>query len=102
VILFYISTQHFLLFTLISSNLIDFDVFIVSVIPVSISLKYRNKNFVNFPNGPHIKPEWLGNPVRIYDNPNLHRNIIGSENKKRSVIYQWLNLITGKKYIGSS
>jgi len=52
--------------------------------------------------GPHIKPEWLENTVRIYDNHNLHRNRIGSENKKRSVIYQWLNLITDKKYIGSS
>jgi Cytochrome C and Quinol oxidase polypeptide I len=107
VILFYVSTQNLIFFkflwlTLIPSNLIDLNLCIESVIPVSISLKYRNKNFVNFPNGPHIKPEWLGNPVRIYDNPNLHRNIIGSENKKRSIIYQWLNLITGKKYIGSA
>lgn len=107
VFLFYISAQHFLnfnflLLTLITSNLIDFYIFIESVIPVSISLKYRNKNFFNFPNGPHIKSEWLVNPVRIYDNPNLQRNIIGSENKKISIIYQWLNLITGKKYIGSA
>jgi len=102
VIIFYISTQLFLLFTLIYSNLIDFYLFIDSVIPVSLSLNYRNKYFVNFLMGPHIKPEWLENTVRIYDNHNLHRNRIGSENKKRSVIYQWLNLITDKKYIGSS
>lgn len=40
--------------------------------------------------------------MRVYDNPNYHRNLIGSENKKRSVIYQWTNLITGKIYIGSA
>jgi len=28
--------------------------------------------------------------------------LIGSENKKHSVIYQWLNLITGKMYVGSA
>ena len=49
-----------------------------------------------------IKPQWLNLPVRVYDNPNLQRNLIGSYNKKRSVIYQWTNLITGKRYIGSA
>lgn len=67
-----------------------------------ISLKYiKNKN-IKFPNGPHIKPIWLNFPVRIYNNPNLDRNLIGSNNKKRSIIYQWINLITGKIYIGSA
>jgi hypothetical protein len=37
----------------------------------------------------------------VYDNPNYHRNFIGSDNKNRSIIYQWINLITGKIYVGS-
>jgi len=28
--------------------------------------------------------------------------LIGSENKKHSIIYQWLNLLTGKMYVGSA
>ena len=67
-----------------------------------ISLKYRKNKEIKFPYGPHIKPIWLNLPIRIYNNPNLNRNIIGSENKKRSIIYQWINLITGKIYIGSA
>ena len=74
-----------------------------SLIPVSVSLKYRKIKTIKFPNGPHIKPQWLNvKPVRVYDNPNYYRNIIGSENKKRSVVYQWFNLINGKSYVGSS
>jgi len=84
------------------NDLIDLNIFIANVVPVSISLKHRNKKMFNFPNGPHIKPEWLTKPARVYDNPNLHRNLIGSDNKKRSIIYQWINLITGKMYIGSA
>ena len=52
--------------------------------------------------GPQIKPHWLNKPIRIYENPNYNRNLIGSDNKKRSIIYQWLNLITGKICIGSA
>ena len=38
-------------------------------------------------NGPHLKPNYLKKPVRIYC-PNLNRNLIGIENRKRTVIYQ--------------
>ena len=75
---------------------------IYSVIPVTVSLKYRKIKNLNFPNGPQIKPIWLTEPVRTYESPNYYRNLIGTENKKRSIIYQWLNLITGKIYVGSS
>lgn len=68
---------------------------------ISLSLKHK-KSIVKFPNGPHIKPLWLNLPVRIYNNPNHYKNFIGSENKKRSIIYQWINLITGKMYVGSA
>jgi hypothetical protein len=51
--------------------------------------------------GPHLLPEYLGNPIRIYP-PKLNRNLIGVENRKRTVIYQWMNLINGKIYVGSA
>ena len=51
--------------------------------------------------GPHITPNFLTKPVRIYK-PNLDRNRIGIENKNRTVIYQWINLINGKFYVGSA
>jgi group I intron endonuclease len=93
-------TLVFLIFLLFKS--LDFTILINSVIPLSISLKYRDNKNLKFPNGPHKKPQWLKKPVRIYENPNYYRNLIGSENKKHSVIYQWLNLITGKIYVGSA
>jgi len=68
---------------------------------LSLSLKHK-KNIIKIPNGPHIKPMWLNSPVRIYNNPNYDKNLIGSDNKKRSIIYQWTNLITGKMYVGSA
>lgn len=67
-----------------------------------ISLKYR-KIQNKFPIGPLIQPIWLNsNPVYIYDNPNLQKNSIGSQNRKKGIIYQWVNLLNGKTYIGSS
>nr|YP_010041362.1 GIY-YIG endonuclease [Pisolithus microcarpus]QPA36139.1 GIY-YIG endonuclease [Pisolithus microcarpus] len=53
------------------------------------------------PFGPHIFPEFLNKPVRVYK-PNLDRNLIGIENKERTIIYQWINLINGKMYVGSA
>ena len=54
-----------------------------------------------FPLGPFIKPIFLNEPVRVYY-PKLNRNIIGTDNRKRVVIYQWTNLINGDIYIGSA
>nr|YP_009710594.1 GIY-YIG homing endonuclease [Amanita bisporigera]QFZ98542.1 GIY-YIG homing endonuclease [Amanita bisporigera] len=53
------------------------------------------------PYGPHILPKFLIKPIRVYK-PNLDRNVIGKENKNCTIIYQWVNLITGKIYIGSA
>lgn len=39
------------------------------------------------PYGPHIKPIYLNDPVRLYK-PNLDRNLIALENKGRTIIYQ--------------
>src|ERR1700730_5996122 len=74
----------------------------LNIISNIIPLKNRKNENVKFPMGPHIKLKWLNNPQRIYENPNYNRNLIGSDNKKRSIVYQWLNLITGKIYIGSA
>lgn len=63
---------------------------------------FSNKNNKNIPLGPQIQPSYLKEPIRLYLNLNLNKNLIGQENKKRSIIYQWINLITGKIYIGSA
>lgn len=55
----------------------------------------------NFPYGPHLRPIFLKTPLRIYF-PKLDRNLIGTENKNRVIIYQWFNLINGKSYVGST
>lgn len=51
--------------------------------------------------GPFVKPNFLKEPMRVYY-PKLNRNLIGTDNKKRVVIYQWTNLINGDIYVGSS
>ena len=54
-----------------------------------------------FPFGPFVKPIFLNKPVRVYY-PKLNRNLIGTDNRKIVVIYQWTNLINGEIYIGSA
>lgn len=54
-------------------SLIDNEI-ILSLIPIK-------------PYGPHLLPKYLTQPVRIYK-PNLNRNLIGVENRNRTVIYQ--------------
>jgi heme/copper-type cytochrome/quinol oxidase subunit 1 len=39
------------------------------------------------PYGPHLYPEYLTEPIRVYK-PNLNRNLIGIENRNRTIIYQ--------------
>ena len=76
---------------IIENNILNDNLF--GVIPVISSISY----------GPHLCPKhlFLKNPLRIYL-PNLDRNLIGVENRKRTVIYQWINLINGKLYVGSA
>lgn len=54
-----------------------------------------------YPFGPFIKPIFLNKPYRIYY-PKLNKNLIGIENKNRTIIYQWINLINHNIYIGSA
>jgi len=51
--------------------------------------------------GPYLNPKFLKDPIRLYQ-PNLNRNLIGVENRKRTIIYQWFNLINSNIYIGSA
>lgn len=51
--------------------------------------------------GPKTNPKFLKDPIRIYY-PNLDINLIGKENKKRTIIYQWYNLINNSIYVGSA
>ena len=54
-----------------------------------------------FPFGPFVKPIFLNEPVRVYY-PKLDKNLIGTDNRNRVVIYQWTNLMNGDIYIGSA
>ncbi len=40
-------------------------------------------------------------PVAVYPNAHLQEKLILQENKGRSGVYRWVNLINGKSYIGS-
>jgi hypothetical protein len=42
------------------------------------------------------------NPVAVYLNAHLQKKFILRENKGRSGIYRWENLVNGKSYVGSS
>lgn len=41
-------------------------------------------------------------PVKTYINPNVHKLQILKENKGKSGVYRWVNLVNGKSYVGSS
>jgi hypothetical protein len=98
---------HEITFNLIFNNLEFIKIFegetmihfniVLSILPPLFSTNY---------NGPHLKPIILRNslkldPIRLYL-PKLDRNLIGKENKNRTIIYQWHNLINNKIYVGSA
>jgi pyridoxine/pyridoxamine 5'-phosphate oxidase len=41
-------------------------------------------------------------PIKIYSNAEAEKATILTENKQKSGIYMWTNLINGKQYIGSA
>ena len=104
---------HFILFT-IAINLVFFPMHMLgqagiflflfnSEILIDISsITFQSLSLIVLkPYGPHIKPRYLKEPIRIYT-PNLNQNLIGKENKNRTIIYQWINQINGSIYIGSA
>lgn len=74
-----------------------------SDICITLAPPYAHTSFSTlYPLGPHIYPKILNTEtVHVYM-PNLNRNLIGVQNRKRTVIYQWMNLINGKIYVGSA
>jgi cytochrome c oxidase subunit 1 len=95
--------QHFLgmagIYLIISNYAIGNDNSYLSVGGVGLNLNFYNENFFSFssifikPYAPHLFPKyltqpWSGkDPIRIYK-PNLNRNLIGIENRRRTIIYQ--------------
>jgi heme/copper-type cytochrome/quinol oxidase subunit 1 len=86
--------QHFLGLAgiyLLKDNLINFDttdiLTLISIIPF----------------GPHRQSFCLSTrPVHYYPNVHDYRKQIITDNNKRTIIYQWYNLITGQMYVGSA
>lgn len=69
---------------------------------LSYNIFYSNSTKIeNNIQGPHLLPKPLKTPEKLYM-PNLDKNRIGVENKNYSLIYQWINLLNGKTYIGSA
>ena len=87
IIYFFYTNENIVNYFFAKYNL-EFFILFFNTVPVLISLKYRNNKDIIYPNGPHIKQNWLNSPIRVYDNPNYYKNLIGSDNKKRSIIYQ--------------
>lgn len=50
--------------------------------------------------GPHRQPQWLGTPVHVFPTANLAHGVLLPW-RGVSIIYQWVNLITGEVYLGS-
>lgn len=78
----------------------------VSTLGPKVELNFFSYLLPCFPHGlvvgPHLLPKLLNTEaVRVYM-PNIDRNLIGVQNRKRTVIYQWMNLINGKIYVGSA
>lgn len=62
----------------------------------------KANNYKNIPYDPHIDPIWLNQQKKIFRGIDLNKKWINSQYKKKSIIYQSTNLITGKIYIGSA
>lgn len=41
-------------------------------------------------------------PVKVYNNADLQKKQILIENKGKSGVYRWTNIVSGKTYVGSS
>lgn len=100
-LILYIFILHFFI-EQYENNLIEINSIFFNSISLITYRKYKKNKLIDYPCGPHLMPLWLNSPVRVYENLDFNRNLIGSDNKKRSIIYQWINLITGKIYIGSA
>jgi len=81
--------QHFLGLQGISDFILDNQILLCAAPLVSLF------------NGPLRQPVWLTTPVHIFNTADLaHGNL--NMFKGFSIIYQWVNLITGRVYVGSA
>lgn len=56
----------------------------------------------NYHTDSNNRPSNLIIPVKVYANADVSKFDIISENKNKSGVYRWINLLTGKSYVGSS
>lgn len=56
----------------------------------------------NYHTDSNNRPSNLIIPVKVYAKADVSKFYIISENKKKSGVYRWINLLTGKSYVGSS
>jgi len=80
-------------------NILEPAIYINIVLSISTPLATPARAYY----GPHLNPIFLceADPIRLYQ-PKLDRNLIGIENKNRTIIYQWYNLINNSIYVGSA
>jgi len=95
-----LSLIHFWIFT-IAINIVFFPMHFLGLNGMFEIISNENILFSIYPFGPFIKPIFFNEPYRIYY-PKLNKNLIGIENKNSAIIYQWINLINHKIYIGSA
>ena len=95
-----LSLIHFWIFT-IAINIVFFPMHALGLSGMFEIISNENILLSIYPLGPFIKPILLNEPYRIYY-PKLNKNLIGVENKNRTIIYQWINLINHNIYIGSA
>ena len=50
---------------------IESDVNLNNFYSFALTISLNHSNYKNFPIGPHIYPQWIVTPSRIYDNPKL-------------------------------
>ena len=70
---------------------------------------YKNEKTKNQTISPSVSPDKISSgppkppvPVKIYPNTDICKNQILLENKDKSGIYMWTNLLNKKQYVGSS
>ena len=97
--------QHFLGLSGIITLLFYTNNDLIDLLNFDATLDLNNFNSLHMTSvffGPHINPRFLVGPVRYYPNAGDDKKKIIADNKNRTIIYQWVNLITGQTYIGSA
>lgn len=51
--------------------------------------------------GPFLQPQWVRPPIVSFSNAKVSRIELVNSIRGKAVVYQWVNLLTGRTYIGS-